>query len=301
MKVPSEVVARLAVQALKAEAGLAPKPGLVTPHSRGAHRDMDFALFLVSAQALEPCFEGCARAGAATSVSDVPALLDRLRAIGRQGEAEMFQATGGVNTHKGAIFCLGLLCAAVGFLLEQEAEAGAIPLAERACAFVARLCEGLVARELGALPPGKVRTAGERLFRDMGLRGARGQAEDGYPLLRLTLLPLLREGKRRGPEPFRQACLDALLHAMAKLEDSCLLTRGGVEGLALARWGAREVLRRGGASTVHGRQAIEALDRQLSERGLSPGGCADMVAAGLFLVEVEDWLAKEACLGLRIA
>ncbi len=284
------LVAGLAVQALVDEASLAPKPGLVTPHSRGAHRDMDHALFLASAKALEPCFTDCARAGMEAADIGTLQLLERLRGIGRAGEVAMFRATGGVNTHKGAVFCIGLLCAATGFHFRRPPSAA--PLGDRACAFVARICEGLVARELGALPPGTPRTAGERLYRAQGIRGARGQAEDGYPLLRLTLLPLLRDARGRGARRFRIACLDALLHAMVELEDSCLLVRGGPSGLVRAQEGAREVLRCGGAATPRGMSALESLDRRMSREGLSPGGCADMVAAALFLLEAEQLSAQ---------
>jgi triphosphoribosyl-dephospho-CoA synthase CitG len=295
------MIAHMAVQALEAEAALAPKPGLVTPFSQGAHRDMDYSLFLASAKALEPCFDACVRAGMTANAANLPHLLERLRGIGLQGEEDMFRATGGVNTHKGAIFCLGLLCAAMGVLLEQGATSSTVPLGDRACALVARLCEGLVDRELGGLQPRMMLTAGERLYRDRGLRGARGQAEDGYPLLRLTLLPLLRNGHGHDPGRYEQACLDALLHAMVELEDSCLLTRGGMEGLALACDGARDVLGLGGAGTLQGRQALARLDHAMSQRGLSPGGCADMLAAALFLVEAEHRLAGESCLRLWIA
>ena len=281
----SITLAGLAVQALVDEATLAPKPGLVTPWSRGAHRDMDHALFLASARALEPCFAACVRAGLEASEAGLEGLLDRLRTIGRAGEVAMFQATGGVNTHKGAIFCLGLLCAAAGFQL--QAPPSAFPLGDRACLLVARICEGLVARELALGASGLPLTAGERLYRERGVRGARGQAEDGYPLVRLALLPLLRQARGHGPERFRTACLDALLHAMVDLEDSCLLVRGGPAGLVIAREGARMVLRCGGAATKDGMRALEILDRRMSQEGLSPGGCADMVAATLFLVEAE--------------
>ncbi len=279
------LIAGFAVQALVDEATLSPKPGLVTPCSQGAHRDMDHALFLASARVLEPCFAACAREGMDAAETGMAELLERLRAVGRAGEAAMFHATGGINTHKGAVFCLGLLSAAAGYLLQEPPSPA--PLGDRSCLFVARICAGIVSRELQGLGPGAPRTAGERLYRERGIRGARGQAEDGYPLLRLTLLPLLRDARSRGPVRFRSACLDGLLHAMVELEDSCLLVRGGPAGLAFAREGARDVLSRGGASTPQGLRALESLDRRMSLDGLSPGGCADMLAAALFLVEVE--------------
>jgi len=290
----SRRIGRLAVQALVAEASLSPKPGLVTPVSSGAHRDMDYPLFLASAQALEPCFAACAQAGevAGGTGTSLGVLLGTLRNIGQGGERAMFDATGGINTHKGAIFCLGLLSAAVAFVhaagLQQDRQGDA------ACAVVAELCSGLVERELARTQAVAHLTAGERLFQAQGVRGARGQAEDGYPLLRESLLPLLREAYPRGREPFRRACLDALLLSMAELEDSCLLARGGRAALALVRQGAGEILRAGGTGHAQGLQALTGLDRVLTQAGLSPGGSADMVAAAIFLVQAENSLVVAA-------
>jgi len=291
----SRRIGRLAVQALVTEASLAPKPGLVTPSSSGAHRDMDYPLFLASAQALEPCFTACAHAGevAGGTGTSLKVLLGTLRSIGQEGEGAMFQATGGINTHKGAVFCLGLLSAAVAFVqaqgLKQER------LGDAACEVVAGLCSGLVERELARTKAAAHLTAGERLFQAQGVRGARGQAEDGYPLLWERLLPLLRAAYPRGREPFRVACLDALLLSMAELEDSCLLARGGAAGLEIARRGAGEILRLGGASSEQGLPALNALDCVLTQARLSPGGSADMVAAAIFLVRTEY------CLGVAAA
>jgi len=280
----ASTLGRLAVEALLAEATLAPKPGLVTPVSRGAHKDMDFRLLRVSARALEPCFEACAEAGAAADAG--AGLLDTLKGIGLVGERAMFQATGGVNTHKGAVFCLGLLSAAMAFLHAR----GVPARGERACLLVSELCSGLVERELAG--PRDARTAGERLYRAKGVRGARGQAEDGYPLLREQLLPLLRSAQPLGSENFRLACLDALLVAMAELEDSCLLARGGTEGLALVQGEAARVLAVGGAGSEAGQGALAELERLLARTNLSPGGAADLLAAGVFLVSAEARLAE---------
>lgn len=293
----SRLIGRFATEALIAEATLAPKPGLVTPFSQGAHSDMDFRMFVASSKALRPCFEACARAGseAAASCASTHHLLTALRPIGCAGETAMGQATGGVNTHKGAIFCLGLLSAALGFMHEQ----GSIDL-DSAFEFVSGLCAGLVDQELGRAK-GNPRTAGARLYREQGVRGARGQAEDGYPLLRNVLLPFLREAYPGGRQRFALACLDALLLSMRELEDSCLLARGGRPGLVLAQEGAEDVLRLGGAGSAQGMRALRDLDRRLCEAGLSPGGSADLVAAGIFLVRAERHLYTIEVGRLRIA
>jgi len=290
----ANTLGRLAKEALLAEASLDPKPGLVTPVSAGAHTDMDFSLFVASAKALESCFAACAEAGAAAA--SPASLLADLRIIGREGERAMFQATGGINTHKGAVFCLGLLGAAVAFLHAGGQE----PSGEGACRLVSGMCAGLVERELAKGDPGRPGTAGERLYRTGGVRGARGQAEDGYPVLREKLLPVLRRAHAQGPARFRLGCLDALLIAMAELEDSCLLARGGAEGLALVQGEAAQILELGGTGSASGWRALVELERLLARERLSPGGSADLVSAGIFLVTSEACLA-ERTLRRRIA
>ncbi|MBL8966337.1 MAG: triphosphoribosyl-dephospho-CoA synthase, partial [Spirochaetaceae bacterium] len=254
-----------------------------------------------------------------------------LRPIGRAAEAAMYRATGGVNTHKGAVFCLGLLSAAAALVIAARPAAGAaaappsgvagkakLPLGDRARFLAARIARGIVDAEL-AQPPGPATgaashttagaasrttagaagvagakageaarpSAGERLYRESGVRGARGQAEDGYPLLGTRLLPLLRAARARGQSD-ESARIDALLASMAELEDSCLLSRGGVAGLDLARRGAAGALASGGADTAAGLDAIRRLDAELCARNLSPGGSADMLAAAIFLLDLED-------------
>lgn len=313
-----------AAEALREEARAAPKPGLVCPESRGAHDDMDYRLLLASAAALEPGFAACAARALSYEGADPALLLPLLRPLGLEAEAAMFRSTGGVNTHKGAVFCLGLLAAAAALILagRPSAAAGASEgkgalLGDRARLLAARMARGIVASELGPrlgggpaasgrrvrgrasgsaasglAGPGGAASAGERLYREAGVLGARGQAEEGYPVLGSAVLPRLRAAEPPGGGRSREARLDearidALLASIALLEDSCLLSRGGPEGLGLARRGAARALALGGAGSEAGRAEILRLDGELCARGLSPGGSADMLAAGIFLVGLE--------------
>ena len=278
-------IGALAVEALILEVSLAPKPGLVTPLSAGAHADMDHGLLLASAQSLRPCFEACAAAGseAAAQRTEFQVLLRHLKAIGLEGERTMYRATGGVNAHKGAIFCLGLLSASLAHLLAGTEVP--VPLGDAACRLAGRLCEGLVGREL--VRREGPRTAGERLYLEHGVRGARGQAEAGYPVLRERLLPHLRSACSPGSDRFSRACLEALLLSMRELEDSCLLSRGGLAGLEVVRQGADRVLSLGGPGTALGLEALLELDLRLCHARLSPGGSADLLAGGIFLARAE--------------
>jgi triphosphoribosyl-dephospho-CoA synthetase len=301
--------ARLAVLALRDEARTAPKPGLVDPFHAGAHKDMDYRLLLRSAGGLESYFADCFLEGRNFRGDDPREIFGALRLLGRGAEKGMFSVTGGVNTHKGAIFSLGLLVAAAGLghpsrESARDAPAPIDPEGE-ICLAAGKICAGIVERDLRlALPGGGARarespTAGERLFRNMGILGIRGEAESGFPVLRSLVLPALRRARREPlaapgascfgpiPAPIR---VDALLSSMAVLEDSCLLARGGREGLEAVRLKAREILEAGGSDSAAGAELLAALDRFCCEANLSPGGSADMLSSGLFLMY---WTAKE--------
>jgi len=267
-------LAERAVQALVAEAMLTPKPALVDQRGTGAHRDLTLECLLRSAQALRGSFESMAFA-AAHAAADI-GLRETLGALGRRAEAHMLAATGGSNAHRGAIWVLGLLVAARA--LPGAAEVGAI--AARA-ARLARLPDRHA-------PPS--RSNGARACRRFGVTGARGEAAAGFPHVTRLGLPALRSTRRRARD---ETCarLDALLAIMTSLEDTCLLHRGGWAALSTAQQGARAVLALGGSATSAGRQALLALDAELVRRCASPGGCADLLAACLFL---DDLPLREA-------
>lgn len=293
-------LARLATSALIEEASLPGKPGLVGPDSPGAHGDMDLELMIASARVLEPWFEEAARLSLAFSGSDGRALLAALRGPGQGAEAAMLEATRGVNTHKGALFSLGLLIAA--FVLHSRSapapspglgtESHGLGLAEGVLATAAGMAQGL-GLELDIPGQARALSAGQRLHRELGVAGARGQAEAGYPVLASRVLPPLRRARGLGPRAREEALLEALLGAMGELEDTCLLSRGGLEGLEFARAGAREVL---GLWTGAGglgdgsaaRAGLAKLGRDLAARRLSPGGSADLLAGGIFLDSLES-------------
>ena len=168
--------ARLACQALLYEVATTPKPGLVDRNNSGSHRDMDFFTFQASAAALWPYFARCAEIGMDTRREAPEETFARLRFPGKMAEGEMLRATGGVNTHKGAIFSMGILCGALGRLeREQWGNPGAV-MAE--CAAMTR---GIVSRDYAGLTSRTAKTAGQQLYLRYGITGVRGQAEEGFP------------------------------------------------------------------------------------------------------------------------
>ncbi|MFM0324322.1 triphosphoribosyl-dephospho-CoA synthase [Caballeronia glebae] len=258
----------LVVEALIDEVTLAPKPGLVDIRSRGAHHDLDWKLMCVSALALQPTFIEMARAG--VEAEPMLALRERIGAIGRDGEARMLDATGGVNTHRGAIWALGLLVTA--------AACEPLDLAPQAVAGRA----GSIARVQDRHAPAITGNKGEQACLDYNVGGARGQAQAGFPHVVDVALPELVRSRSRGDSE-TAARLNALLAVMATLDDTCVLARGGPKALAEMQHGARRVLEQGGAAALAGRRELKALDRRLVELHVSPGGAADLLAAALFL------------------
>ena len=263
-------MARLARQALIAEAELTPKPGLVDRRGSGAHTDLSLVAMRRSALAIEPHFRRMARA--ATAVLPCQSLREQLADIGRQAEQAMLAATGGSNAHKGAIWALGLLVSAVAVRGGGTATSAAT-MAAVIASFQDRACPRLVSH-------------GDAVARRYGVAGARGEALSGFPHVVNIALPTLRRKRLEGATE-EVARLDALIGVMARLDDTCLLYRGGAEALDAAKTGAAAVELAGGTGTAAGGQLLERLHRRLLELNASPGGSADMLAATLFLDAVE--------------
>ncbi|MFB4391798.1 MULTISPECIES: triphosphoribosyl-dephospho-CoA synthase [unclassified Pseudomonas] len=260
-------LADLAVEALIDEADLSPKPGLVDRRDSGAHRDMTLALMHASALSLWPYFRQMAEAAQQHGEIGLP-LRAALGRIGRDGEAAMLATTGGVNTHRGAIWALGLLVAARAL----DTRADALALASRAgrIALLDDPCAGIQDSH------------GQQMLRRHAVGGAREQAQQGFPAVVGHGLPQLRRSRASGvSEP--HARLDALLAIMATLGDTCVLWRAGAQGLAATQQGARAVLDAGGSASLAGRRQLRQLDALLLDINASPGGAADLLAACLFL------------------
>ncbi len=289
----------LASRALLEEVAVTPKPGLVDRANNGAHRDMDFSSFQASAAALAPYWEECFREGMRKSAFPAETFA-ALRPIGKKAERTMLAATGGVNTHKGAIFTLGVLCGAVGRLWTAE---DGFPDTDAILDEAAAMTRETLEKEL---PAAHWNTAGERLYRKYGARGIRGEVADGLPAVREISLPIFRKLLADGLDRNHAAAV-TLLHLIASVEDTNLLHRGGPAGAAWAKEAAGALIETApeaetgtarhcetGAHTGRGNpysypfripslEEIADLDRQFIERNLSPGGCADLLAVTLFL------------------
>ncbi|MCL2568146.1 MAG: triphosphoribosyl-dephospho-CoA synthase CitG [Oscillospiraceae bacterium] len=271
----AQQIAKHALSALLYELSATPKPGLVDRFNNGAHSDMNFFTFLDSAIALGPHFHAMAKIGALNRALPAEDLLPLLRSHGIQAEAEMFATTGGVNTHKGAIFSLGILAAASGYLGLPISDPDTILSA------AARIAAPAMQSDLGALTPQTVSTHGEEIFVKYGLTGIRGEAAAGFPSVRLWGLPALRHSLAEGYS-LGEAGIATLLHLMAHVEDTNLIRRGGLSSLKLLQDRLLEFL-----TTQPDQEAILAyaadLDLWCIQRNLSPGGSADLLAVTYLL------------------
>ena len=231
------LLAALADRALRMELDLPGKPGLVCPDSCGAHKDMDYGTMLRGIEALRPYWSRMAMASSA----------DELRQLGIQAESGMLSATGGVNTHRGAIFCMGI----------------ALNAASRFCQLPYN--EEDMQSSLGEIAGRILRNQLEdKTIAKTPFHGARLMAAEGYNKLFEDWLPFYRQ---------EQDALKTLLRIMSTLDDTCVVKRVGAER-------AKEV-KREAASVMP--DLIGHLCERYAAEGISPGGAADMLALTIFI------------------
>jgi [citrate (pro-3S)-lyase] ligase len=250
------LVADLAERALRLELDTTPKPGLVDRQDNGAHKDMDYALMSKSISALRPYLTRLA----VESAKDIdPA---KIKEIGIEAEKAMLKATGGVNTHKGALFCIGLSVAAASCLACSTGAVEAYSFKE------------LVSRAASEIPSARG-THGAEAKRSFKAVGALENARAAYPELFADWLPYYRslEG-----DPFR--CHKTLLHIMTTLDDTNILHRRGAEGLAHAEAEAARLLEDFSES------GLSSLNKDFIRENISPGGSADMLSLTIFIESI---------------
>lgn len=262
----ADTAARLACRALMYEVSVTPKPGLVDRDNSGSHRDMDIYTFFDSISGLYPYFAQCVRIGRETRHLAPAETLAALRTPGKLAENAMLMATGGVNTHKGAIFTLGVLCGAMGRLDRKYWTKHRQPAQE-----AATMCRYI--RDDYQAPENA-----HRLHRCQGRMGARGQIWEALPQVYHHGLPALEQALAQGKSKDEAGC-EALLAIMINAKDTNLVIRGGMDAMHWAEHYAWELMKK----ETRTRADFEEMDRAFQERNLSPGGCADLLAACWFV------------------
>ena len=268
-------VSSLCCRAIMYEVAAAPKPGLVTRHDSGSHSDMDIFTFIDSCASLLRYWRDAVRVGQETAGEPPEQSFRQLRPYGILAEREMFSATGGVNTHKGAVFLLGTLCAAIGRLSGDGVLCRDPELIAEECA---KMSAQIIREELETIKAGPARSKGESIYKSYGLSGVRGEVAGGLRSVLEWGLPALREAVASG-KGLEEAGSRALLALISNVADTNLISRGGVE------------LQRAAAERTRAIRAAGFPAGELADAGewfvknnLSPGGCADLLAASYFML-----------------
>lgn len=265
-----------AIRAMIYEVSVNPKPGLVDPVSSGPHPDMDVFLFIDSALSLHHYFEQSVDLGMSFDQDDLTLMFKRLRTFGIEAEKTMFEATNGINTHKGAVFSLGVLTCAEAYRIKH-------PQLDLTT-IVKRMLKGLTAndydiKKLHAKPVDEL-TAGEKEFLRYGVKGIRGEAEAGYPTVMKIGVPALANSQGTT----MQRLMDTLMHIVAQTEDTNLIKRAGRHDVIdEAHRQARHFLELGGTHTQAGCDYLDQLNQEYLIKNYSLGGSADLLILTIFI------------------
>lgn len=277
-------LAKRVENALIDEVSLTPKPGLVDRKTNGSHEDMNYALFIKSARTLTPYFYEMAQAAWKSPINR--GLRETIARIGRKAEAAMYQATDQVNTHKGAIWSLGLMISVSASQLSHE---GKIELP----VFFENIAT------LSAFPDltyqKKNTTHGEKVKKQFGVNGAYGEAVAGYPHVQIALM----EADRHPDKSKKVRSLHMLLAIIGSLDDTCILYRSNQQVLEHVQFLANEA-----NQTQLPNQSFIKLIHYCEETHISPGGSADLLAASLYVQSIEEMmflagqpLLRKECVG----
>lgn len=262
-----EEIAQKALKALLYEVVTNPKPGLVDPADVGSHPDMNVYMFIDSSLSLEKYFVQAAEIGFNFTGQDLRQMFELLRQAGIKAEKAMLAATNNVNTHKGAVFSLGLFVCASSYCQNSHQDEFEV---------IQQMTKGLVERDLGK----KKDTAGEKQFLQYGKGGVRAEAEAGYPLVRDVALPFLAQTKGE----LNARLLDTLMKIVSEIEDSNLIKRAGnIEVISWAHNQAKKYLALGGYGTQAGKHFMLELNSIFKEKNYSLGGSADLLIITIFM------------------
>lgn len=249
-------MAKFAVDALQQELDTTPKPGLVDKDNSGAHTDMDYILMERSIKSLRPYFVRLAQLGLS---ADQLTTADVQR-IGIEAEAAMLRTTHGVNTHRGALFCIGITVAAAMWLYTHE---GQEVRKERLQQMIQEIAAGF---------PPSADTHGAEVVAKAHVKGARENAVEGYPDLFETWGPYYRK-LREDPHRAHRT----LLKIMSMLQDTNIYYRTDAETAEIVRRSSGELLQRFSVNSL--REA----DAEFIRHNISPGGCADMLSLTILI------------------
>jgi triphosphoribosyl-dephospho-CoA synthase len=282
----SEVALTLGSYAVKAalyEVSCSPSPGLVSRNSQGSHGDMDFFTFMDSTSALIKPFILFSQAGYS---SDSPKqIFNKIRNIGIVSESEMFNATNGVNTHKGLLFLMGICCAASAKAIYENKKFEAIR------DIIKEMTAGIIYEDLSShmLIKKQELSHGEKLYLKYGIEGIRGEVSKGLPLIFDYSLTLYNKSKELN---INDKLIHTLIGIMQICEDTNIIYRHSLNMLEYVQESSKNIMRLGGMYTTEGKATIIDLNEVFIRRNISPGGSADILAVTIFLNFIYNFMLQ---------
>ena len=272
------IIAHLATQALQAELDTTPKPGLVDKDNNGAHRDMDYALMQRSIDTLHPYFVKLALLGCADALPTHTSIRD----VGIEAEKAMLSATNGVNTHKGALFSMGLAVVAAAHEERKIAANEEQILKERNGGEDVLVSLQTTIKALAASFPDTSGTHGSKAKLlskgTTAIKGALDNAREGYEMLFAEWLPFYIERRK---ERDAYTLHKTLLRIMCDLDDTNVIYRTDLATAEEVKQEARALL------DNFSKAALKDMDRHYTTRNISPGGAADMLSLTVFVGSVQ--------------
>lgn len=272
------IIARLATQALQAELDTTPKPGLVDKDNNGAHRNMDYALMQRSIDTLHPYFVKLALLGCADALPTHTSIRD----IGIEAEKAMLSATNGVNTHKGALFSMGLAVVAAAHEERKIAANEEQILKERNGGEDVLVSLQTTIKALAASFPDTNGTHGSKAKLlskgTTAIKGALDNAREGYEMLFAEWLPFYIERRK---EHDAYTLHKTLLRIMCDLDDTNVIYRTDLATAEEVKQEARALL------NSFEEAVLKDMDRHYTTRNISPGGAADMLSLTIFIGSIQ--------------
>jgi len=271
-------ISQLALKSMITEVSTMPSYGLVSPVTKGSHKDMDYYTFLESSFAIAPFIKEMVEAG--YSYETPKNIFKAIRTIGIKCEETMFKVTKGINTHKGMIFLIGVVATALGKALYEKISFNKVQI------ILKNMCENIL-DDFKDLHKKKDLTHGEALYLKYGFAGIRGEIKKGLENIFQEIIPKHKDSNLKGNDLYSET----LLMLISKVEDSTIVHRQNIEKLREVQRRAYEILNLGGFNSEEGIKAAHDFEKQCIDENVSPGGSADLLALVIFLTESERFFS----------
>lgn len=267
-------ISQIALKAMISEVSTFPSFGLVSPVTSGSHKDMDYYTFLDSSMAIAPYLKEMFYIGC--NYHEEKYIFDAIRDVGKVCEIKMFEVTKNVNTHKGMIFLMGIVMASIGKVIYDKKKFDEITNV------IKSMVEDIL-NDFKDLEKKEKLTHGEKLYLDYGFTGIRGQVKDGLSVLFDNIIDKYMDSKLKGNDLYTQI----LIELMSKVEDSTIVYRHNIDTLRKVQSDAKHILQLGGIYTLEGKKICDELEKEYIKDNISPGGCADLLAVCILLMDIK--------------